>query len=504
MMSPELSEAENSTAVVGKRADEEQFTSTDEDSGICGIQIIDSRDDLFAEQEYEQRPLSSESIGKKEVDEVKNQNDEAAANGANDDTVSAAVQMVTELRQALVTLRGINIHLQRENDMVKEENTTLANTVHRVTGAVTTLREENEQLREELELLKTGKADITPSNDITSSSLSDVSSATTSLFGDDIFEFDERSHANDLNPLSLTIDTEFQQYIPISQLGSEDSDDIQDNEETIKLIDEFGKPNLRSDLRQSIKSLDALYDIDELKITTTEDDEDVTLYMKLELKRGECNEIQKDLEKIAQVFWEQTEELRQRQSRIEQLHTKNEELKEVDAMWAHVKKMDKEDDERWEQCESSLFEREELKASVVEKSHEIAELKEKLRNAPCPKAVQSRMNDIQEDLKSLLDELKASVIDKSNAIAELKAKLRNAPCPEWVQSRMDNIQEDVKALITERDELRVSVGVKSHQIAELKAKLQNAPCPECVQSRMDDMMEDLKQMKKEQHWHKQE
>ena len=224
--------------------------------------------------------------------------------------------MVTELRQALLTLRGMNRQLQRENDMAQEENS-------RLDDVASTLREENEQLRRELELLKTGKTMTTTSNDITSSFITNVSTATSSSLIDDAYEFDERSHSNDLYPLShFTFDTEFH-YISIAQQGSDDSDDVQDKEETLNLIEKSGKARSHrrymSELTLSIKSRDTLYDIDELNITTTEDvedAEDVTLRMKLELKRDQCKELQTDLEKIAQAFWDQCEELKECQSRI--------------------------------------------------------------------------------------------------------------------------------------------------------------------------------------------
>jgi len=504
MMSPDLLEAENSTTVVRKRTDEEQSINADEESGI-GIQIVDSRDDLFAEQE-EERPLSNESIKEDEVTEVQTQHEAAAV---ADKGSSVDAQMVTELRQALLMLRGINRHLQNENDMIKGENISLANTAHKMAEDWTTLRKENEHLREELEILKAGKVDATPSNDITSSTLCDVSSATTSLFGEHVFDFDESSHANDLNSVPFTIDADFQ-YIPIAQQGSVDSDDVLDNEETIKFIDKPKQSRSHSrnmsDLTPSMKSRDTLYDIDELKITTTndEDDEDVTLRMKLEIKRDQCNELQGDLEKIAKAFWEQTEELKECQSHIEELRAENDELqclkwveKEIDAMWAHVKKMD----QVKEMYVSLLAEKDELKASVIDKSNEIAELKATLQNAVCPDLLQSKIDEIEKDLKALLLELKASVVEKSNEIAELKAKLQNAPCPDWIQRSIDEIQEDLEVILNERDELKASVVSKSHEIAELKDKLRNAPCPDWIQSRLDDISEDLKEMKMEQRRH---
>ena len=475
-MSPELLlEAENRAAVVSKRTDVEQSIDTAEQSGLS-LQIVDSRDDLFAEQE-EQYPSSNETVKEKEVAEVQTQQE--AADDDGDDKSSADAQMVNELRKALLMSRGINRHLQSENDEIKEENISLADIAHKLAEDWTILRDENERLRKELEMLKAGKTDSAPSNDITSSTLSDVSSASTSLKGDRLLDFDESSHASDLNSLPFTIDTDFQ-YIPIAQQGSVDSDDVLDNEETIKFIDKSNKFNsqsrLMSDLTQSIKSRDTLYDIDELKITTTndDDDEDVTLRMKLELKRDECNELQKDLEKIAEAFWQQTEELTECQSRVAKLQTENDELKclkwvetEVDDMWAQVKEMDKVKDV----CDYLLAENDELKASVNDKSKEIAELK---RNAVSPELVQSRVDEIEKDLEALLLELKASVVEKSNEIADLKTQLRNAPCPDWVQSSIDEIREDLEVMLTEREELKATVVKKSHEIAELKDQLRNA------------------------------
>jgi len=171
---------------------------------------------------------------------------------------------------------------------------------------------------------------------------------------------------------------------------------------------------------------------------------------------------------------------------------------EVDAIWAHVKKEDKANSDRLAKLESSLLvERDELRASVVDKSNEIAALKAQLRNSPCPKMV----SNMQKDLESLLDDLKASVVEKSNEIAKLRAQLRNAPCPEWVKGRIDIIQKDVTFLLAEREELIASVADKSNEIAELMSKLRNSPCRTCVQSRMDNIQEDLKQMTLEQPRH---
>jgi chromosome segregation ATPase len=474
MMSPEVLEAEN-RALADKRAGEKQSinpTNSEEELKLdVGIQIVDSRDDLFAEQEDQYPSSNNESVKEKEVADVQTQYEAAAAVG-RDDKGSADAQMVKELREALLKVRETNRHLQNENDHIKEEYISLADVAHKMAEDWATLREENEQLRKELETLKTGKADSTPLNDITSSTLSEVSSASTSLKGDCLLDFDDSSHANELHSLPFTIDADFQ-YIPIAQQGSVDSDDVLDNEETVKFIDRPSNINSHSrnmsDLSLSLKSRDALYDIDELKITTTNDgdDEDVTLRMKLELKRDECNELQKDLEKIAEAFWQQTEELTECQSRIVKLQTENDELRclkwietEVDTMWSHVKEMDEVKDV----CDHLLAENDELKASVNEKSNEIAELK----------LVQSKVDGVQEDLEALLLELKASLVEKTNEIEELKEQHRNAPCPDWVQSSIDEIREDLEVILAEREQLQATVVRKSHEIADLKEQLRNA------------------------------
>lgn len=498
-MSPELLEAENRTAVLGKRTDEEQSINNDDESGIVGIQIADSRDDLFVEQE-DQCPSPDEVVEEKEVAQVQLQH-KATAYDMNC-SADAQNNMVTELRQALLMLRGINHQLQGENDRIKEENISLAETAHRLAEDWTTLREENEQMFEELEMLR-GKADSTPYNDITSSTLSAVSSSSTFLQGDHLFDFDERSHANDLNSPPSTIDADFQ-YTPIAQGGSVDSDDVLDNEETPKFIDTPNSSHRMSDLTQSLKSRDKLYDIDELKITTTKDDDDeddVTLRMKLELKRDQCNELQKDLEKIAQAFCEQSEDLDKCQSLVVKLHTENDELKhykwvegEIDNMWTHVKEMDKVKD----MCDSLLAEKDELEACVIGKSNEIAELKAELKIAVQSEMVQSRVDEIEKDLKVLVLQLKTAVVEKSSEIADLKKQLQNAPCPDWVQKSIDEIREDLEVILAERDQLKADVVRKAHEIAELKDKLRNAPCPDWVKSRLDDIHEDLREIKKDE------
>src|SRR6056300_635977 len=110
-------EHENSTAViVGRKLTYEEEQSSDS-PGLLGIQIVDSRDeDLFSEQN-ELRLQSSESMEDKE---------DVADGSTETKAVSDDAQMVSELRQALLKLRGLNRHLQRENDKVKRENTTLA------------------------------------------------------------------------------------------------------------------------------------------------------------------------------------------------------------------------------------------------------------------------------------------------------------------------------------------------------------------------------------------
>ena len=278
-MSPEVLEAEN-RALADKRTGEKQSinpTNSEEELDV-GIQIVDSRDDLFAEQEDQYPSFNNESVKEKEVADVQTQYEAAAAAVGHDDKGSADAQiMVNELREALLKVRENNRHLQSENDHIKEEYISLADVAHKMAEDWAALREENEQLLKELEMLKTGKADSTPSNDITSSALSDVSSASTSLKGDRLLDFDDSSHANELHSLPFTIDADFQ-YIPIAQQGSVDSDDVLDNEETVKFIDRPSNINSHSrnmsDLSLSLKSRDALYDINELKTATTTDGDD--------------------------------------------------------------------------------------------------------------------------------------------------------------------------------------------------------------------------------------
>ena len=489
MMSPELLEAENRTAVLSKRTDEEQSISNDEESGILGIQIADSRDDLFDKQE-DQCPSSDECVEENEVVQSQLQH-EAAADDIKG-SADAHNNMVTELRHALLMSRGINRQLQKENDMIKEENISLAETAHRLAEDWTDLREENEQMFEELEMLRAGKAESTPLNDISSSTLSGASLSSTFLQGDHLFEFDESSHANDLNSPPFAIDADFQ-YVPIAQQGSVDSNDILDNEETAKFIYKLKESNSErrmSDMTESMKSRDTLYDIDELKVTTTKDDDDeddVTIRMKLELKRDQCNELQKDLEKTAQAFWEQSEDLNKCQSLVVKLQTENDELRcfkwveaEIDNMWARVKGMDKVKD----MYISLLAEKDELKACVIDKSNKIAELKAELENTVQPEMVQSRIDEIEKDLKVLVLELKTAIVEKSNEIAELKKQLQNVPCSDWVQRSIDDIREDLEVILTERNQLKADVVSKAHEIAELKDKLRNA---------------DLTEMKKDEH-----
>jgi chromosome segregation ATPase len=74
---------------------------------------------------------------------------------------------------------------------------------------------------------------------------------------------------------------------------------------------------------------------------------------------------------------------------------------EVDARWLEVKKMDKAKSERRDQLEALLTERQELLDTIVDKSTEINRLKAKLANSPVPGWVQTRIDEIQEDLKQM-------------------------------------------------------------------------------------------------------
>eukprot|EP00985_Skeletonema_marinoi_P009213 scaffold4257_cov150-Skeletonema_marinoi.AAC.5 len=359
--STDLPAKNNSTAVVSKRTTNiEQSINTHQQS--IRIHVIDSRDDIFTVVDDDKRPLSRDNSDEKEEDETKPKNETAT---------SADARKITELRQAILEMRvytcklkGTNRHLQGQNELVKGENTSLANTIHRLEKDGIVLREENEQLRRELKLLKKGTLDT---------NMSIISS-----LGDDVCEIDENSLANDLVPLSITIDPKLQ-FSP-TQHGGGESDDVQDNEETTKLI---GKPCVTptSDLRTLTTSRDTLF-FDEPNITVTNDEEE--------------NDDK------------QREELKEYRSRADELQTKkgeSERLKwveaEVDAMWAQVKKTDKANQEWLVELETLRAEKEVWRASVVDKSNEIAELKEKLRNAPCPDWIQSALQDIQNDLKQM-------------------------------------------------------------------------------------------------------
>jgi len=390
MTSTELLEAEKSTAVVGKRTNIEQSINTHQQSAIR-IHLIDSRDDLLPDVDDDNRPLSRDNSDEKEEAETKPKNETA---------ISADARKINELRQAILEMRvytcklkGTNRHLQRQNELVKGENTSLANTIHRLEKDGIVLREENEQLRRELKLLKKGTLDT---------NMSIISS-----LGDDVCEIDENSHVNDLVPLSITIDPKLQ-FSPTQHNGGGESDDVQDNEETTKLI---GKPCVTptSDLRTLTTSRDTLF-FDEPNITNDkEKDDDVNLRMELGQCREQCEELKKDLKKIAEDYWKQREELKEYRSRAaDELQTKKGESErlrwveaEVDAMWAQVKKTDKANQEWLVELETLRAEKEVLRASVVDKSNLIAELKEKLRNAPCPDWIQSALQDIQNDLKQM-------------------------------------------------------------------------------------------------------
>lgn len=391
-------EQENSTAViVGRKLTYEEEEQSSDSPALLGIQIVDSRDeDLFSEQN-ELRLQSSESMEDKE--EVANASTETTA-------VSDDAQMVSELRQALLKLRGLNRHLQRENDKVKRENTTLASDAHKANDIASTLLQENEQLKKELELLKSAAKVEVEDDDAPG-----VNDTTFHSLDNDVFEFEEphsQGMDDNMDPLPFSIDTNYQyQYesLAVHGSGSDESDNgpVQ-AEETIKLIDKSGRPNLytyqTSDLTQHSEELQ--------QSTTDDDDEDVTLHMKLALKSDKCDELQKDLEKFAQAFWEQSEEMDQCQRQIKKLQKENEELSclkwvenEVDAMWLEVKKMDKAKSERRDQMEAFLTERQELLDTVVEKTNEINRLKAKLANSPVPEWVQTRIDEIEEDLKQM-------------------------------------------------------------------------------------------------------
>mmetsp|Transcript_11271 Transcript_11271/g.18630 ORF Transcript_11271/g.18630 Transcript_11271/m.18630 type:complete len:406 (+) Transcript_11271:71-1288(+) len=398
MMSTEMLDAQSS-AVIGNVGKREQSSNTKQQSGIS-IQVVDSRADLFTDLDDDQRPSSRENIAEEEEADTKTQQDEIAA---ADDQVSADdMRKVNELRQAILELRvytcklkGTNRHLQRQNELVKEENMSLANSVHRLERDGLSLKEENEQLRRELELLKKNKLDTTMS--------------TLSSHGDDVLEIEENSHTIDPVPLSITIDPKLE-YIPTIEHGDDDSDEVQHKRETTKPIN---KPVVtpKSGRTPLTKSRETLYDIDDLRSTITndkEEDDEVDLRLELGKYREQCEELQLDLRKIAQDYWKQREDLKEYKSRINELQTENSELQrlkwveaEVDAMWALVKKWDKENS-RWDvELETLRAEKEVLKASIVDKSNEIAELKDMLRNGPCPEWVKVRMDDIQNDLEQM-------------------------------------------------------------------------------------------------------
>ena len=383
-------EQENSTAViVGRKL---TFEEEEQSPALLGIQIVDSRDeDLFSEQN-ELRLQSSESMEDKE---------DVADGSTETKAVSDDAQMVTELRQALLKLRGLNRHLQRENDKVKRENTSLSSDAHKANDIASALLQENEQLKKELELLKAAKVEVDGDDDTPG-----VNDTTFHSLDDDVFEFEE-SHSqcmDNMEPLPFTIDANYEyQYESLASGSSDGSDGPVQAEETIKLIDKSGRPNL-----YMYQTSDLTQHSEELQQSTTDDDEDITLHMKLALKSDKCDELQKDLEKFAQAFWEQSEEMDQCQRRIKKLQAENEELRclkwvenEVDAMWLEVKKMDKAKSERRDQLEALLTERQELLDTVVEKSNEINRLKAKLANSPVPEWVQTRIDEIQEDLKQM-------------------------------------------------------------------------------------------------------
>jgi hypothetical protein len=355
-------------------------------SGIR-IQVADSRGDLCSDHLDDQRPASRDNIAEKEDFIETITRDETAAADDQVQEVPADTRKVNELRQAILELRvytcklkGTNRHLQRQNDIVKGENMSLANTVLSLERDGLSLMEENEQLRKELEMLKKSKLDTT---------MSSISS-----HGDDVAEIEEKSDTIDLVPLSISIDSKLDN-VPTTENRDNDSDEFQHKKEAAKLIN---KPMITPD-----KSRDTLYDIDE-----EEEEDDVNLRMELGKYREQCEELQTDLRKIAQDYWKQREDLKEYQSRIHELQAENNELQrlkwveaEVDAMWALVKKWDK-DNSKWDmELETLRADKEALKASIVDKSNEIAELKKILRNAPCPEWVKEKMDEIQNDLKQM-------------------------------------------------------------------------------------------------------
>ena len=388
MMSTKVLDAQSS-AIIGNVEKREQSNNIKQQPGVR-IQVVDSRGD-----HDDQRHSYRDNIAEKEEAETKTQ--------AADDQVPADKRKVNELRQAILELRvytcklkGTNRHLQRQNELVKEENMTLANTVHRLEMDGISLKEENEQLRRELELLKKDKLDTTMS--------------TLSSHGDDVLEIEEKSHTIDLVPLSITIDPKLE-FIPTIEHRDDDSDEVQHKKETTKLMNKPVVVTPKSGSTPLTKSRDTLYDIDELKSTITndeEEDDDVNLRMELGKYKEQCQELQMDLRKIAQDYWKQREDLKEYQLRINELQTENIELQrlkwveaEVDAMWALVKKWDKENS-KWDmELETLRADKEVLKASIVDKSNEIAELKKMIRNGPCPEWVQVKMDDIQNDLKQM-------------------------------------------------------------------------------------------------------
>ena len=499
MMEPDLS-LETAESILGKLSMEGKPINTDADESSKSLLIVDSRDDLFSEQDDRQ------CSDKKVVAETNSVT-------SDDDVGDDQIDIVAELRQSVLTLRRINYHLQNENDRVIEENISLANTLQRMNEDRVDLREDNQALREKMELLKTEHAGTTcPSNEITSSALSDVSTSNTSLLEDHVYEFDESSHANDLSSPPFTIESDFHYMLDAQQesaqkesVGSEFLDNGETNFDNAIKTSQKNRRNM-SDSTQSMKSRERLYDIDELKITTSndEDEEDVTIQMKLEMKRDQCMELQKDLENTTEAFWEKSEELKECRYLIDKLHAENDELKcfqwvekELDSMWARVKDMDN----ARLMCDSLLSEKDILQASVIEQSNQIADLEAKLQHSPNPEVVQSKVDEIQTDLTALLVELKASLAEKSNEINVLKAKLESAPCPEWIQIRLNDIQKDMEVLLLEREELQALVADKTNEITELKAQLHNAPIPEWVKERLDDIQDDLKQLKKENRKH---
>ena len=340
-----------------------------------GLQIDDTRDDQISDidQDDKQYPPSRGCT------------DEA---GVCDDNMSSDERKISELRKAILELRvytcklkGTNRHLQRQNDLVKEENKSLTNVICRLEEDRAKLKEENEQLRDDLGV---GKVDTTIS--------------TLSSLDDDMFEFDEKPQVNDHVPLSVVTINSKLENVSAAQNSGDDAHDVEHKGEEA------------TSSTPMKKARDTLYDINELQITTTNDGEEMeNLRIELEHSREQCEELQGDLKKIANEYWMQREEFKKCQFRNDELTVENDGLKrlkwiedEVDTLWAHVKEMDMANNETLGKLESVLAEKKELEEVIANQSSEIVELNARLQTGlPCPDWVHIRMDEIQNDLKKM-------------------------------------------------------------------------------------------------------